>query len=131
MPDRVLDCRVFFNDEGNAQNAYDHIKALMEHAVAHDIQVGSATQHSWVRLHDCHARVNEGDVSGCVTVEMFEVGGSPSGTEPGEYPVWQEWDGHNESLYQVGDRVQHNDQVWESTVSDNHWEPGVYGWVVV
>jgi hypothetical protein len=30
-----------------------------------------------------------------------------------------------------GDRVTHNDQTWESTVDNNVWEPGVYGWQVV
>lgn len=33
--------------------------------------------------------------------------------------------------YMKGDRVIHNDQTWESTVDNNVWEPGVYGWQVV
>jgi hypothetical protein len=31
----------------------------------------------------------------------------------------------------VGDRVTFNGQTWESTVANNVWSPGVYGWVVV
>jgi hypothetical protein len=33
--------------------------------------------------------------------------------------------------YQIGDRVTHNGQAWESTAANNVWEPGVYGWVFV
>lgn len=33
--------------------------------------------------------------------------------------------------YQTGDRVTHNGQMWESSVDNNVWEPGVYGWIVV
>ena len=32
--------------------------------------------------------------------------------------------------YQVGDRVTYEGQVWESTVKDNVWAPGFYGWKV-
>jgi hypothetical protein len=31
----------------------------------------------------------------------------------------------------IGDRVTHNGTDWESTVADNVWEPGVFGWVGV
>ncbi len=30
--------------------------------------------------------------------------------------------------YNTGDRVHHNEAVWESTVDNNVWQPGVYGW---
>ena len=30
--------------------------------------------------------------------------------------------------YGIGDRVTHQGQTWESTVANNVWEPGVYGW---
>lgn len=32
--------------------------------------------------------------------------------------------------YQTGDVVSHNGQIWVSTVDNNVWEPGVYGWEV-
>ena len=28
----------------------------------------------------------------------------------------------------TGDKVRHNDDIWQSTVDYNTWEPGVYGW---
>ena len=33
-----------------------------------------------------------------------------------------------ETAYHLGDKVKHNDKTWESTVDNNVWEPGTYGW---
>lgn len=41
------------------------------------------------------------------------------------YP-WEQPDSTN--LYMTGDKVSHNDKIWISTVDNNSWEPGVYGW---
>ena len=48
-----------------------------------------------------------------------------------DIPVWQPWSGNNADLYRKRDQVLHNGQVWESTVNNNSWEPGVFGWVLV
>ena len=32
--------------------------------------------------------------------------------------------------YMVGDVVEHNGTIWESTIDNNVWEPGVYGWEI-
>jgi hypothetical protein len=52
--------------------------------------------------------------------------------DPGTgYEVWKEWDGHNESLYQIGDIVWYpsiNTQLYIATAGNNHWTPGVFGW---
>lgn len=44
-------------------------------------------------------------------------------------PEWEQPDSTNP--YQIGDVVTHIGKTWESTVADNVWEPGVYGWVEV
>lgn len=33
--------------------------------------------------------------------------------------------------YKEGDKVMHNGKIWVSTVNNNVWEPGVYGWTEV
>jgi hypothetical protein len=43
-----------------------------------------------------------------------------------EPPEWVQPDSTNP--YNQGDRVRHNGKVWVSTVANNVWEPGVYGW---
>lgn len=55
----------------------------------------------------------------------------PDPAAPVSYPAWVAWDGNNENLYQVGDRVSHNGQDWEATAGNNHWEPGIFGWVAL
>ncbi|MFW5793586.1 MAG: carbohydrate-binding protein, partial [Bacteroidota bacterium] len=30
--------------------------------------------------------------------------------------------------YNTGDKVRHDNEIWTSTINDNVWEPGVYGW---
>lgn len=41
-------------------------------------------------------------------------------------PAWEQPDSTNP--YMTGDKVTHNDKTWVSTVDNNVWEPGAYGW---
>ena len=50
--------------------------------------------------------------------------------EPGTIPVWRQPTGAQDA-YMTGERVRYPDEdgeVWISTVDNNVWEPGVYGW---
>lgn len=44
-----------------------------------------------------------------------------------EFPAWRQPLG-SEDAYHLGDKVSHNDKHWVSTIDNNIWEPGVYGW---
>ena len=44
-----------------------------------------------------------------------------------EYPEWVQPIGSHDA-YVIGDKTSHNDKRWVSTVDNNVWEPGVYGW---
>lgn len=53
--------------------------------------------------------------------------------EPGEIPVWRQPTGAQDA-YMKGEKVHYPDAdgpVYVSTVDNNTWEPGVYGWEVV
>lgn len=41
-------------------------------------------------------------------------------------PEWEQPDSTNP--YMTGDKVTHNSKTWISTIDNNVWEPGVYGW---
>lgn len=79
---------------------------------------------------------DEGDI---YTGEPVDNGDQGDGTDEGQveytdpepvgYPEWTQPDSTN--AYQVGDRVTHNGNVWESAAANNVWEPGIYGWNVV
>lgn len=49
--------------------------------------------------------------------------------DPEVIPEWVQPDSTNP--YMTGDRVTHNGKTWESTIDNNVWEPGVYGWIEV
>lgn len=44
-----------------------------------------------------------------------------------EWPEWSQPIGAGDA-YGEGDKVSHNGKHWLSTVGNNVWEPGVYGW---
>lgn len=46
--------------------------------------------------------------------------------DPTVIPEWVQPDSTNP--YMTGDKVTHNGLTWISTVDNNVWEPGVYGW---
>lgn len=50
--------------------------------------------------------------------------------KPGEIPVWKQPTGAQDA-YMTGDKVWYPEKdttVWESTMDNNVWQPGVYGW---
>ena len=50
-------------------------------------------------------------------------------TPPGLIAEWVQPTGAHDT-YSLGDLVTHVGQTWESTVDNNSWEPGVYGWKI-
>ena len=44
-----------------------------------------------------------------------------------EYPEWVQPTGAHDA-YKQGDKVTFDNKHWVSTVNDNVWQPGVYGW---
>lgn len=49
--------------------------------------------------------------------------------DPEVIPEWEQPDSTN--AYQIGDKVRYNGKIWESTIDNNVWAPGVYGWTEV
>lgn len=45
-----------------------------------------------------------------------------------EWPEWVQPVGSTDA-YPLGAKVTHNGHRWESTVDNNTWEPGIYGWL--
>lgn len=47
-------------------------------------------------------------------------------SDPSTIPAWEQPNSTNP--YKKGDKVTHGGFTWVSTVDNNVWEPGVYGW---
>ena len=81
MPDHVLTARIYFSDEANAVNAFEHLKALAEHSAAHDRHVGGQPDTSWARLHECYAAEDDGDTARCATSHRFVLNEQTEGDD--------------------------------------------------
>lgn len=70
------------------------------------------------------AHTSQSDWTPDASPSLFaEVLAGQDGTGIGE---WVQPDSTNP--YMKGDKVTHNGKTWESTIDNNVWEPGVYGW---
>lgn len=49
--------------------------------------------------------------------------------DPEVIPEWEQPDSTNP--YMKGDKVTYEGKIWESTIDNNVWKPGEYGWVEV
>lgn len=52
------------------------------------------------------------------------------GIAPSGIPLWVQPLGATDA-YKLGDIVMHNEKKWKSSIDNNVWEPGVYGWEAV
>jgi len=57
----------------------------------------------------------------------WELESNGSGGDPEEHPAWIQPTGAHD-VYHLNDIVVHNKKLWISTVDNNSWEPGIYGW---
>lgn len=49
--------------------------------------------------------------------------------DPTVIPEWQQPESTNP--YMKGDKVTHQGKTWQSTIDNNVWEPGTYGWETI
>lgn len=49
--------------------------------------------------------------------------------DPQVIPEWEQPDSTNP--YMKGDKVTYNGKTWESTIDNNVWVPGIYGWIEI
>ena len=74
----------------------------------------------------------------CVQAHTSQIGWEPPAVpalwtevaKPGEIPVWKQPTGAQDA-YMTGNKVHYptaDDPVYVSTVDNNVWQPGVYGW---
>ena len=88
---------------------------------------GERLQHDGILYRVLQAHTSQADWTPDTAVSLFaQVLPGQDGTDIGE---WVQPDSTNP--YMAGDKVTHNGHTWESTVDNNVWEPGVYGWVEV
>ena len=78
----------------------------------------------------------EGTLYRCLQAHTSQAGWTPVAApslwakvlipDPDVVPDWEQPGSTNP--YMQGDKVRFNDKVWVSTIDNNVWQPGVYGW---
>lgn len=87
------------------------------------LQVGEYINHNDILYKVLQQHVVQDDWAPDVSPSLFaKVLVDPAGA----ILAWEQPDSTN--AYMKGDKVKHNDKIWQSTVDNNVWEPGVYGW---
>ena len=117
------------------------LRRLIEKAAAslsdEDALSGVELYPKWVTDRDYTTgdRVQESDILyKCIQAHTSQASWRPSLTPAlwvrvsiEEWPEWVQPIGAHDA-YALGDKVSHNGAHWVSTVDNNVWEPGVYGW---
>ena len=76
------------------------------------------------KLYRCNqAHTSQADWTPDATASLWKEIGDPTV----EYPEWSQPLGAFDA-YPLGAKVSHNEKHWTSTIDNNVWEPGVYGW---
>ena len=76
------------------------------------------------KLYRCNqAHTSQADWTPDTSASLWKEIGDPTA----EYPEWSRPLGAFDA-YNLGAKVSHNGKHWTSTVDNNVWEPGVYGW---
>lgn len=95
--------------------------------VGKEYSVGDRVRYNDTLYRVLQAHTSQADWTPTNAPSLFaEILPGQDGTDIGE---WVQPDSTNP--YQIGDRVIHNGVVYECTVANNVWEPGVYGWQIV
>lgn len=85
--------------------------------------VGNIRSHG-ENLYRCvQAHTSQGDWAPDAAPSLWVKIGDPAE----EYPEWSQPVGAHDA-YSEGDKVSYSNKHWESTVDNNVWQPGVYGW---
>ena len=89
----------------------------------HAYAVGDRVRYEDVLYKCLQAHTAQSDWTPDVAVSLWVRVDDPSI----EFPEWRQPTGAQDA-YQKGDKVTHNEKHWISSVDNNVWEPGVYGW---
>lgn len=122
---------VDYDPEMSVNKAYGLLKGMEEFAGSEDVWEDWAIGETYY-IGDI--RMYEETLYKCRQLHTAQEGWEPPNVpalwevyeEEGGIPVWSQPDSTNP--YMTGDHVMHNDVEWVSTVDNNVWEPGVYGW---
>ena len=122
---------VDYDPDLSVNKAYELIKAMPEYAGAEDVIDTWAAGMAYYPDDLC---TYQEEKYCCIQAHTSQVGWEPPNVpalwakeqDPSDIPEWGQPTGAHDA-YLIGDRVRHNEKVWESLVDNNVWEPGTPG----
>lgn len=88
------------------------------------VQIGERYKYNGTLYKVIQAHTTQSDWTPDIVPALFTVVSTET------TPPWQQPTGGHDA-YNLGDRVTHNGNTWESTVNANVWAPGVFGWIII
>lgn len=109
------------SENASDEEALDNILAYPKWAVGKEYKKDERVRYEDVLYKVLQSHTSQSDWTPDVAVSLFVR------VSIEEYPQWVQPTGAQDA-YQKGDKVSHLEKHWISTVDNNVWEPGVYGW---
>lgn len=113
------------NSEAWISQLDEKVQVVQDWRPGEDVKIGNLRRYNDITYVVIQAHTTQENWPPDTVPALFLARPEP---DPGEtYSPWVQPAGAHDA-YQTGDRVNHNSSDWESTVDNNVWEPGVYGW---
>ena len=114
---------VSLRESATDEQALDAVSIYPSWQSGKTYKIGERVRHNGVLYKVLQAHTSQNDWTPDAAVSLFT---KVLITDPETTTEWQQPDSTNP--YKKGDKVTHNGSTWISTVDNNVWEPGVYGW---
>lgn len=105
------------------EEAVENIELFPSWKVGVEYAVGDRVRYEEVLYSVLQAHTSQADWTPDIAVSLFAKVLIP---DPGVIPDWEQPSSTNP--YMIGDKVRHVEKIWVSTIDNNVWEPGVWGW---
>lgn len=105
------------------EEAVENVELFPSWKVGVEYEVGDRVRYEEVLYSVLQAHTSQDDWTPDIAVSLFAKVLIP---DPGVIPDWEQPSSTNP--YMIGDKVRHVEKIWISTIDNNVWEPGVWGW---
>ena len=114
------------NETIDEVTATEHLEIFSQWEPQVEYKVGNLRAYN-NKLYKClQAHTSQEDWTPELTPALWKEAGNPAE----EWPQWSQPIGAADA-YMNGDKVSYNDAHWISSIDNNVWAPGVYGWEAV
>lgn len=106
------------------EQAVENINLFPSWKIGINVTIGQRYKYLGILYKAIQAHKTQSDWTPDKTPALFKV------VSLEEWPEWVQPIGAVDA-YMKGDKVAHNEKHWESSIDNNVWEPGIYGWIEV